>query len=176
RQEDGQKDVQQAVRKGWKLGGRRGTQAAGELSKRAGLAPENEARHPCRLDLMLSIWAYDEALLLGVWPTRARPHPQRSAQADADLRGVVTVESEGLSHSHGYRLAWPENHRRSLGAPPKGLVKSDFIGCKTRYIGASGCIHRGVRAVVINHHNSFFLQFPSSVAKIEVARTRLLSY
>src|SRR5262249_58141390 len=73
-------------------------QAAGEISKRTGLAPENEGRHPCRLDLMRDIWAHYEALLLSKLLTRVRSHPQRSAQTDADLRGVVTVEREGLPH------------------------------------------------------------------------------
>src|SRR5262245_65739078 len=104
---------------------------------------------------MLSIWADYEAVLLGVWPTRSRPHPQRLAQTDADLRGVVTVESEGLSHSHGYRMCWPENQGHSCDAPPRVLVERDLIGCRPRDIGVSGCIRRGVRALVLNHHNSF---------------------
>src|SRR5690242_9921900 len=114
-------------------------------------------RETCRLDLMRDTWTDYEALLLSKWLACVRSHPQRSAQAAADLRDVVMVEREELPHPHVDRLerwARPENYSGWLGAPPRDLVERDVIGCKLSDSGASGCIRCSVRAVVLTHNNS----------------------
>jgi hypothetical protein len=104
------------------------------------------------------MWAYNEAPLLGVWPTRIRPYPQRSAEADADLRGVVMVEVGKPSQPHGNCLAWPEYPPRWLVAPSTWIVKRNFTGVATgvapKVIAAIGA-RRGVCAVVVSHHAPF---------------------
>jgi hypothetical protein len=97
------------------------------------------------------MWAYNEAPLLGVWPTRIRPYPQRSAEADADLRGVVMVEVGKPSQPHGNCLAWPEYPPRWLVAPSTWSVERNFTGVTPNIIAATTA-RRGVRAVVLSHH------------------------